>query len=351
MNISGYEKLAEALNNLPNGFPPDEERNDIRILEYLFNEVEAETASNLLATYETAKEIAARIEADYGETRKTLKALAKRGLIKAGKSEGGLGYALMPFVVGFYEEQVNTIDKEFAQIFEDYYKSVSHELFRLEPQFHRVIPINESIEIDMEIHPHESLMTFIDEAQAWGVQDCICRKQKELIDDGCDHPMEVCMVFYSKPNVFDSHPYIKPLTKDEAKATLQLAARSGLVPTVSNRQDGRSYICNCCSCSCGILRGIQEFGISNVVSKSPFLCSVDEDLCGGCEICVEECQFEAIDLATGFASIIAEKCVGCGLCVVSCPDEAMSMIRRNPEEQPFIPDSSQQWKELRMENK
>ena len=46
-----------------------------------------------------------------------------------------------------------------------------------------------------------------------------------------------------------------------------------------------------------------------------------------------------------------QKCVGCGLCIVSCPDEAMSMIRRDPEAQPFIPDSSNHWKELRMENK
>ena len=52
-----------------------------------------------------------------------LKEMAKRGLITAGRAAtGGLGFGVMPFVVGIYEMQAGRIDAELAQLFEDYYQ-------------------------------------------------------------------------------------------------------------------------------------------------------------------------------------------------------------------------------------
>ena len=49
--------------------------------------------------------------------------MARRGLIQAGRdADGGLGFGLMPFVVGIYEMQGTTIDAELARLFEDYYQ-------------------------------------------------------------------------------------------------------------------------------------------------------------------------------------------------------------------------------------
>ena len=49
--------------------------------------------------------------------------MAKRGLITAGRAPtGGLGFGLMPFVVGIYEMQAGRIDAELARLFEDYYQ-------------------------------------------------------------------------------------------------------------------------------------------------------------------------------------------------------------------------------------
>ena len=51
-----------------------------------------------------------------------LKEMAKRGLITAGRAAtGGLGFGVMPFVVGIYEMQAGRIDAELAQLFEAYY--------------------------------------------------------------------------------------------------------------------------------------------------------------------------------------------------------------------------------------
>ena len=43
------------------------------------------------------------------------------GLIAAGATESGLGYGLLPFVVGIYEMQAGRLTPEMAQLFETYY--------------------------------------------------------------------------------------------------------------------------------------------------------------------------------------------------------------------------------------
>ena len=144
-------------------------------------------------------------------------------------------------------------------------------------------------------------------------------------------------------------PSIRSLTKEEAYATLQLAADAGLVHSISNKQQGHWYICNCCTCSCGILRGIKEFGIANVVARSPYLSVVDGDSCSGCELCLDACQFEALSHDT-IAVVDATRCVGCGLCVLACPDQALSLIRRPVEEIPEVPVTKHAWRQARAES-
>ncbi len=124
---------------------------------------------------------------------------------------------------------------------------------RFSLQCTEVIPVMESVRIDMEIHPYESAASIIDSAAAWGVLDCICRKQKALIGDPCEHPVDVCMALSARPGAFDNTPVVKAQTRVEALDTLQRAAQAGLVHSVSNSQSGVTYICNCCTCSCGIL--------------------------------------------------------------------------------------------------
>ena len=274
-----------------------------------------------------------------------LKTMARNGLIKAGRAEHGLGYGLMPFVVGIYEYQLARIDKEFAQLFEDYYRQGFTQGLAVEPAYHRVIPVNETVRNDMEVHPYESAAGIVENAQAWGVIDCICRVQKELIGDPCDHPVDVCMVFNERPGVFDQASEIKALTKEESYATLQRAADAGLVHSVSNSQDGNTYICNCCTCSCGVLRGMADMGIANVVARSAFVNIVDPEVCVGCESCIEYCQFNALSLepADPYIQISDTRCVGCGVCVPVCPDGALTLVRRPEDEVLPVPATHDDW--------
>jgi ferredoxin len=209
------------------------------------------------------------------------------------------------------------------------------------------MPVNETIRNDMQIKPYESAVSILDRAQAWGVADCICRKQKALIGEACQHPINVCMVLSPVPAVFDHSSAVRALTKEKALQTLKRAAEAGLVHSVNNSQENVWYICNCCTCSCGILRGIKEMGLSNVVARSAFVNFVNEELCIGCESCAAACQFDAISYAS-FAKIDANHCVGCGVCVVACPEGALTLIRRPESEVEIPPVDEQSWKEERV---
>jgi len=344
MEKNPYKKLAERLDALPNGFPPTEDGAELRLLAKIFTPEEADLASQLRLTREVPQQIAQRLGRETAEVRTLLKGMVRRGLITAGRTEGGLGYGLMPFVVGIYEMQLGNLDQELATLFEDYFQEAFTEMLRVKPQVHRVIPVNESIKVDMEVRPYESALELTNSAKAWGVQDCICRKQKALIGDPCEHPLDVCMTFSDMPEAFNGNPVVHAQTREEALATLKRAADAGLVHSVSNNQKGVHYICNCCTCSCGVLRGMAEVGIANVVAHSSFINQVDEMLCNGCETCLDYCQFDA--LAMGDDAIVQVntiRCVGCGVCVPQCPNEALGMVLRPEEDLILPPETIKEW--------
>ncbi len=342
MDTDPYKQLAEKLDALPNGFPQTENGAEIRLLAKIFSPDEAALAASLQPELETVESISARTGADPEGLRKNLKGLSRRGLINAGKLEGGLGYGLMPFVVGIYEMQAGTIDQELAQLFEDYYQQAFGEMLKIKPQFHRVIPIDETVQNSMEIRPFESAAEIVGAAQSWGVLDCICRKQKALLGEPCEHPIDVCMTMDERPNAFDHSTVIRAIDKKEALATLRRAAEAGLVHSVSNNQKGVHYICNCCTCSCGILRGMSSLGISNVVARSAYVNKVDEVLCSGCEDCVKMCQFDALHI-DGVAIVDEVRCVGCGVCVLACSTGALGLVRRPEEEILTVPSTLSDW--------
>ena len=350
MDCDPYKLLAERLDALPNGFPATEDGSEIALLKWLFTPEEAALAVQLRLTRETPANIAARIGGDPEELRLMLKNMAKKGLIAAGRAEGGFGYGLMPFAVGIYEMQFDRIDIEMARLFENYYQKAFGQLMTIQPQVHRVIPVGESVSAGMEVRPYESAANIVNNARAWGVVDCLCRKQQALIGKPCGHPLDVCMVLGEVPGIFDQSLTIRSLTREGALATLRRAAEAGLVHSVSNNQQGLWYICNCCTCSCGILRSMVELGIANVIASSAFVLQVDEELCNGCGACVERCQFNALTMDM-VAEVDQVRCVGCGVCTVICPEEAMSLVRRPEEEIKEIPVTLMDWMEERAQRR
>lgn len=343
-----YVRLAQRLDDLPDGFPPAEDGSHLRLLARLFTPEEAALAAKLAEKPESAAAIAARIGADPAALRNTLRAMARKGLITTGRAEGGLGYALMPFVVGIYEMQSGRIDAELARLVEDYFQTAFRKALAIQPPFQRVVPIGESVRADLTVAPHETAVGIVSRAAAWGVTDCICRKQTALIGRPCPHPVEVCMVLSDAPGAFHGHDGIRELTREGACEVLRQSVEAGLVHTVGNTREGQWYICNCCTCSCGLLRGMAEGGIASVVAHSGFVCQVEEISCGGCGVCAEKCPFGAIS-CNGAAHVDAIRCAGCGVCVAACPDEALALVHLPAEQIPVPPADKEAWRRERAE--
>jgi Fe-S-cluster-containing hydrogenase component 2 len=344
-----YKRLAQVLDRIPNGYPATESGVELKILAKLFTPEEAELACHMTNEPEPPGTIAERIGWEERKTYLLLKGMTKKGLLEIERGERGFDFMLIPFVVGFYENQNQTIDEEFAQLFEQYYQEGLHKMMSVSPSVHRVIPIEQTVPVGVEVMPYERASYYLDQANSWGVLRCICRVQKQLVGEGCEHSLDNCLAFSKKTGAFDRVTYIKAISKEEALEILAKADEEGLVHSTNNVQDGVNYICNCCSCSCGILRGVSEFGHLNAMSRSDFNAVVDGTLCSGCEACLDRCHFSALEMQDDICTVNLERCYGCGLCVTTCPTEAITLVQKPQSQVEPPPQTEEDWRIVRTE--
>jgi ferredoxin len=276
--------------------------------------------------------------------RRRLKQMVRKGQILVGRGEGHLTFRLMPFIVGIYEEQLPRMDTDLAELFEEFLQETKGgAIVRSRPAIHRVIPVEEAIPVDLEVFPYERASDLLENAKSWAVRDCICRVQTELIGRGCDHPIENCLTFAPVEGAFTNSEIARAITKEEALRLLHEAEEAGLVHSTGNYRDSQYYICNCCTCSCGILRSIAEFGLPTSAAHSDFRAKVDDELCIGCGTCLDRCQFGALSVPDDACVVDRTRCLGCGLCSTVCPVDAMTLERVTPDETVELPKTRRDW--------
>lgn len=346
MNGDVYDRLADALDRLPNGFPRTASGVEIRVLQKMFTADEAALACQLTGIFETIAEIAERVGLSTRETAQQLKNLAERGMVWNVMQAGRAYFRLAPFIVGVYEAQVNVIDHELAHLIEDYFNEGGQGIMAFQPALHRVVPAQKSIKSEW-ILPYDDVRSILLSAKAFSVQDCICRRQQNLLGHPCEFPLTYCLSF--SQNERAARP--GDISQSEALAILDKAEEIGLVHTVANVVEGVFYICNCCGCCCGILRGITEFGIENSVAFANYFAVIDADLCVRCGICSGRCQVKAITEVGGVSVVDRKRCIGCGLCVTGCPNEAARLERKPDAETVHPPVDYGAWEEERLRHR
>lgn len=344
--MNPYEKLAAVLDKIPNGFPPTEDGSHLKVLEWIFTPEEAELTSQLKLRGETVEELSTRLNRSKDDLEGLLDVMHSKGQINSwmSKSAGSRKYGLLPFAVGIYEEQLNRMDEEFAQILEAYFQQGFKKIAVTEPVIFQVIPVNQSVSTELEIYPFQKAEQLIESAVSWGVRDCICRKQKDLIGEGCDYPREVCLAFApNRANAFDNQELTKPITKEEALRLLKVAEEAGLIHCTYNVQSGMNFLCSCCSCCCGVLRGVEKLENPREYIKTDFVMTVNANLCTGCETCVDRCQFGALSVPEDIVVVDTRRCIGCGVCAIVCPESALEIVRVESPEKPEQPENQLDW--------
>ena len=347
-----YRRLAKKLDRLPHGFPATESGVEIRILEKIFTADDAAAALRLRPVPETAERIARRLRQPVAATRAMLDRMAERGQIGSFTAGGVQRYAVMPFVVGIYEFQVKHLDREFAELFEAYAPFLMKTLGGHKPALGRVIPVNTSIDARLQILGYEDMRAIIREARSFALRDCICRKEHALQGKGCGHTLEACLAFSSEEHAFDYFNYAgRVIERHEALRVLDATEEEGLVHVTYNVRERPMFVCNCCSCCCGFLRGLKEFEAPHMLARSNFVAAIEQDSCSECGACTPRCPMDAIADEPGRWAVSAERCIGCGLCAVACPTDAIRLGRRPETEQVMPPRDIVHWSVERMSSR
>ena len=343
-----YERLADQLDALPNGFPRTKSGVEIRLLKKIATPDEAWLAGQLGRSMETAGEIAARTGLSEPELTERLRELLRKGFIHTGSHDGTRRYRLAPFLVGIYEGQLDTLDHELAHLMEQYMMLQGAKgILGPYPAVHRVVPAQQAAKTEW-ILPYDDVRALFVQANSFIARDCICRKEQDILGERkCDSPRENCLSFSPVEGAFGQDG----ISRDEALAILDETEQVGLVHTVSNSIADVSYVCNCCGCCCAILRGITEWGVENSVARANYYAETDLDLCVGCGTCEDRCQVGAVSVVDDVAVVDRSRCIGCGLCVTGCPNEAMHLHLRPDAEMVHPPASFEEWEEERLRNR
>jgi ferredoxin len=327
MSDEVYERLANALDRLPNRFPRTKNGVEIEMLKAIYDPDEAAIGAALSVEYEQPESVAERAGVPLAQALATLRSMRRHGLVWPGMGpDNVLRYRLAPFIVGAYEGTLDRLDHRLAHLMEEWANAGGLAgIMRPGPALHRVVPAHGATKSEW-ILPYDDVRSLVKQARSFNLRDCICRKQQALVGNPCKFPLRLCLSFSTveRPRTESS------VTMEQALAALEEAERIGLVHTVSNVAKGVNYVCNCCGCCCGILRGITQLGIQESVAYANYYSEIDRDGCSGCGTCAERCQVGAISIDGDAAMVDRSRCIGCGLCVTGCESGA-AVLRLKPE--------------------
>ena len=333
MNENIYTKLRKFMDTLPSGFPETPTGVEIKLLKKLFTPEQAELVMRLTKEPEEISMIAKRINMEESILAGKLEEMAQRGLIFRVRDNDKVFYQAFQFVVGVYEFQLNNLDKEFCELFEEYLPYLGMSFMSFKTKQMRVIPVASAFTTKSTVATYNKVRDLVMEQEIIGVSDCICSKEQELLGNTCFKPKETCIGFGDFAQYYIDNGIGRKIDTEEAFKLLDQAEEVGLVLQPTNTQE-ISAVCCCCACCCPSLRFAKMSERPSDFILSYYESTIDPDLCVACGDCIERCPMDAIQEGESVSKIIDGRCIGCGLCVSSCPEEAISLVEKQNMEDP-----------------
>jgi electron transport complex protein RnfB len=323
-----YERLRARLDDLATGYPATESKIEIRLLERLFTEEEAELYLHLSPLLQKPVDVAKQLGRDSDDISGMMERMAQKGLLFRKRNGDLVRYSAVPYVVGIFEHQLGRMDEGFARDHEEYFETAfGRTIQSFKTPVLRTIPINRQLVAEYPVAPYEDVLQIIDNQEKIAIAPCVCRTTTKLAGKGCDKPVENCFSFGSHADYYVENGMGRFITREEAREIVRKNEEAGLVMQPFNSQK-IGGMCSCCGDCCGVLRSLKMHPSPAEMVQSNYFAQVDETECTGCETCLERCQMDAIAVTDGIAAINLNRCIGCGLCVTTCPVDAIELIKK-----------------------
>ncbi len=328
-----YRQLQERLDKYSVGFPATDSGIEITILKYMFSEADAQMFLALTPILETPAAVAERLGRPVEAVAAQLEDMTRRGLLFHLKKADSVRYGAIPFVHGLFEFQVKRLNRDFANLVEEYFDAeFSHTMAKNAGGFLRTIPIQQSIDVTQRIAVYDDACEILKKQKLIVVTDCICRKLRATTETWCGKLLEACFMFGSMAQYYLDHNMGRQVSVDEALEILSEAHKQGLVTQPATAQNPGG-MCNCCGDCCGVLKALNKYPKPAELVFSNYFAEISEQDCVGCETCIERCQMGALTMnAEEKAVVNRDRCIGCGLCVTTCPSDAIKLVQK-PEDQ------------------
>jgi len=338
MSDHKYENLRVAIQMRGGSMPAIKSPEFFALVDYLFSPEEAELAVVMPVMPASADEIAGKAGKEAATVRLQLERMADKGLVYTFDKNSLRFYSLLPLLPGVFEMQFLSGDVSeravrLAHLFDDYFHALDRyssdtKLAPVPFPVARVISVEKEIPATFEIHTYDKVSEYIDKAEYIAVGTCYCRHHGELMGRPCTKPKDVCMGFGPDARYMADRKFGRLITKEEAREILRRSEEAGLVHCSSNMSKYIQFVCNCCTCHCGILQSMKKYNMKGAAAMSGFITSVDAESCITCGDCVERCPMEALTIEDDRLLFDNNKCIGCGLCSSACPTGSLKLVSR-----------------------
>ena len=337
--------LIDRLNRYPVGLVDNEKLREILAL--LFSEEEAFIESCFPLAETTYEELVVLTGISADELHPKLEQMADKGLVMDLPYGNTVYWLLMPGLIGFFEftfmkKRTDLPMAEVARLMHEYLHEVrpgqAEEFFGSPTQLTRALAYEDKIPVSSTVTSWEDARQIVREAKFGAAGMCYCRHQREHLGETCakDAPVEgICIALGSGARFLARRGFMEEKSTDELLAILDTARSFNLTHVTDNIREKPSFICNCCSCCCELMAGIQS-GFPDGLAKTPFLAAVDKEACTLCGKCFKVCNAACIvPVKAERTAQVAEKvCLGCGACIDSCPENALRLVERSKRPQP-----------------
>lgn len=271
----------------------------------ILTEEECELCFYLDKIPKSAEEVSEKSGKSVQYVEDTLWSVAQKGCIFCEWAGEKRFYRLERWAPGIDEFMMGKyMDKETADIFGEMLPMVGPAVSWFNPDDGgmRVIPVMKEIAGSTHATSYDQVLEYVNKNEIFSAADCVCRTSKKLKGEGCIHPIEnMCIQLGDYAEFYIKTGRGKQLTREEVLEVLKKAEETGCVHEIFNSGlDGNtignsSFICNCCSCSCGVLSTNKQYG-GNGGTKSNYIAKVNPENCVACGACVNICPMNAVRL-------------------------------------------------------